>query len=425
VPRQTAVTIIAEIRPGETGSLAEMVDAMGNGLANETRIPFSAFPQLHFARLFIVPAATDDHGNQAPASLVLLADIDGPSDRFLGDLVDRASNGLTELFAHCVGFPEDDGSPASTLLDYLRAHQIRPAAMYVNTVGRSVQQVRDEAALQSRIAHELDANADDLSALAPEAIRDAIRDRVTSDPEFAWAKSPARGLSLLERARELAHLIGVGLLLILLLPIAVIGFPVGAIVIRLRELRERPQRFKPTATEVDCLAELEDLAVHNPFTAVGFLKPGRLRLWTARILLWLTNLAMRHHFNKGQLTGVRTIHFARWILTDGNRRLIFASNYDGSLESYMDEFIDKVAWGLNAIFSNGQGYPKSKWLIFGGAKDERAFKGYLRAHQIPTRAWYSAYPALTAANIGNNAAIRAGFSGKLDETASAIWLRRL
>jgi hypothetical protein len=425
VPRQTAVTIIAEIRPGETDSLAAKVDAMGNGMANESRIPFSAFPQLHFARLFIVPAATDDHGNQAPASLVLLADIDGPSDRFLGDLVDRASNGLTELFAHCVGFPEDGGSSADRLLDYLRAHQIRPAAMYVNTVGRSVRQVRDEAALQSRIAHELDANADELSALAPGAIRNAIRDRVTSDPEFAWANSSARGLSLLERARELAHLVGVGLLLILLIPPAIIVLPVWAALIRLRELRERPQRYKATAAEIDRLGELEDLAAHNPFTAVGFFKPGRLRLWTGLILLWLTNLAMRHHFNKGQLTGVRTIHFARWVPIDGNRRLIFASNYDGSLESYMDEFIDKVAWGMNAIFSNGQGYPKAKWLIFAGAKDERAFKGFLRSIQLPTRVWYSAYPALTAANIGNNAAIRAGLSGRHDETASESWLRRL
>ena len=28
---------------------------------------------------------------------------------------------------------------------------------------------------------------------------------------------------------------------------------------------------------------------------------------------------------------------------DDKQRLIFISNYDGSLESYMDDFIDKVA----------------------------------------------------------------------------------
>ena len=51
---------------------------------------------------------------------------------------------------------------------------------------------------------------------------------------------------------------------------------------------------------------------------------------------------------------------------------MFASSYDGSLESYMDDFIDKVAWGLNAAFSNGVGYPKTNWLVADGATDEQA-----------------------------------------------------
>ena len=42
----------------------------------------------------------------------------------------------------------------------------------------------------------------------------------------------------------------------------------------------------------------------------------------------------------------------------------------------MDDFIDKVAWGLNAVFSNGVGYPRDALAVFGGARDERAFKRY-------------------------------------------------
>ena len=57
----------------------------------------------------------------------------------------------------------------------------------------------------------------------------------------------------------------------------------------------------------------------------------------------------------------------------------------------MDDFIDKVAWGLNLVFRNGVGYPRTSWLVRGGAKDELAFKDYLRVHQVPTRVWYSAY----------------------------------
>ncbi len=91
--------------------------------------------------------------------------------------------------------------------------------------------------------------------------------------------------------------------------------------------------------------------------------------------------------------------------------MFFASNYDGSLESYMDDFIDKVAWGLNLVFSNGVGYPKTSWLVSGGARDELAFKDYLRVHQVLTGVWYSAYDRLTALNIHQNERIRGGLRG--------------
>jgi hypothetical protein len=101
---------------------------------------------------------------------------------------------------------------------------------------------------------------------------------------------------------------------------------------------------------------------------------------------------------------------------------MFASNYDGSLESYMDDFIDKVAWGLNAVFSNGIGYPRTNWLVLDGARDELAFKNFLRLRQIPTQVWYSAYGNLTAMNIQNNAKLRAGLSGHMSPTDVEQWL---
>jgi hypothetical protein len=91
----------------------------------------------------------------------------------------------------------------------------------------------------------------------------------------------------------------------------------------------------------------------------------------------------------------------------------------------MDDFIDKVAWGLNAVFSNGVGYPKTNWLILNGAKNEQAFKNYIRVHQIATQVWYSAYDRLTALNIANNASIRAGLYRAMSETEAEEWLRLL
>jgi hypothetical protein len=91
----------------------------------------------------------------------------------------------------------------------------------------------------------------------------------------------------------------------------------------------------------------------------------------------------------------------------------------------MDDFIDKVAWSLNAAFSNGVGYPRTRWLIGAGAKDEEAFKNYIRRRQVPTQLWYSAYPDLTALNIGANARVRAGLRGTMEPDEVAAWSRLL
>ena len=103
-----------------------------------------------------------------------------------------------------------------------------------------------------------------------------------------------------------------------------------------------------------------------------------------RVALPGLDFGCRHLFARDNLAGVRTIHFARWLPLDDGRRVIFASSYDGSQESYMDDFIDRLHWGVNLVFSNGVGYPRTRWLIFGGAKDEIAYKHYLRRHQVPT-----------------------------------------
>jgi hypothetical protein len=186
-----------------------------------------------------------------------------------------------------------------------------------------------------------------------------------------------------------------------------------------------PDTPPPDPSHVDRLARAEGHLVQNQFSAVGFVKPGWLRRMTVSTVLWAVNLSSRHVFNHGNLAGIRTIHFARWIFLDGKRRVMFASNYDGSLESYMDDFIDKVAWGLNAAFSNGRGYPRTRWLVFGGARDEPAFKNFLRNHQIPTQIWYSAYGDLTAVNAAGNAAIRDGLHGSMTDQQLDEWVARL
>jgi len=92
----------------------------------------------------------------------------------------------------------------------------------------------------------------------------------------------------------------------------------------------------------------------------------------------------------------------------------------------MDDFINKVGFGLNLVFSNGIGYPRASFLVKGGAKDERKFKEYLRRHQIPTQVWYKAYPGLTAADLERNVRIRKGLEApELGEPDAREWVSLL
>jgi hypothetical protein len=156
----------------------------------------------------------------------------------------------------------------------------------------------------------------------------------------------------------------------------------------------------------------EDRDVTNVFSAVGTLKPGIVRRIVGILGLFLLDYAAQHIYTRGKLARVRTIHFARWVWIDKKRRLCFMSNYDGNLESYMDDFINKAGFGLNFVFSNGIGYPATQWLVADGCKDEQKFKNFLYRHQFYTQVWYNGHSGLTAADLQRNASIREGLDAR-------------
>jgi hypothetical protein len=417
---QLALTVIVDLIPGREEEARGILREMNANPIGDL-LPFAKVPSVHFARLFILDETKDLRGERLPAQLILMSDIDAP-ERLYWDDLRAVGEGLDGVLRCCDGYPQNASSESR--ISYLQAHRVTPAAMYVNTVGRTANQIHQEAGLRDAIQGYLDTHRGDHADLVPQEMRRRIRDFVDGEESLRWARSRPSS-DLMWRLKEAVHLVAVPLLLLLLLPVLVIVVPVAAVLLRLKELRDGVSDERPTDEHSRRLGAIEDHVVQNQFTAVGFLKPGPLRRFTLQFILWLANYATRHVFNRGRLTGVKTIHFARWVFLNDKRRMVFTSNYDGSLEGYMDDFIDKVAWGLNGVFTNGVGYPKTRWLVFEGARDEMAFKNYLRVNQHPTEFWYSAYDDLTAQNIENNAFIRAGLSGSMTDGQAAEWLRRI
>ena len=411
------MTIAARVRPGESGALGDLLASMGDGVANGSVLDLGALTDVHFARLFLLEETSDLEGAAVPASLVYLADFDVSRDEHLVELA--MAPGLDEVFGHCEGYTPEDR------LGFLRARAIKEQARYVNTPGRGAAQIRREAELREAIEGFLDGRTDYLEGVDPVAVRAEIVRFVGSEPSLAWALEPEPRPSLGWSIREAVHFAAIPLGLLVLTPLIVVAAPFYAILLRRHERADVAEDLLPDEQTVQTLAALEDHVVQNPFTAIGFVKPGPFRRMTILGVLNGVAFAARHVFNRGSLAGVKTIHFARWVFLDEGRRVFFASNYDGSLESYMDDFIDQISWGLNIVFSNGFGFPKTRWLVLDGSRDELAFKHYLRRHQVPTWVWYSAYPRLTAANVARNERIRNGLRGEMGREEAAEWLQLL
>jgi len=422
---QVALTIIAAVKGDHVQQLAQLLETMGRDAANNPLLPFARLSGVHYARLLLLDEAHDLSGASIAPQLIFMSDVDAPLDRRFDELVDLGGAGIDSIYCHCEAYPAGGLLTREQRMSYLRAHIVQADAVYVNTIGRTVQQIHQEALLREAIEDFLDRNKHEWPNRAPEQIRAAIQAFVDGDDQLRWARKPADQPGLVWQIKDWLDLVAIPLVLLLLLPAIIVALPFYVALLRLHELRDKAQRAAPDEPHIQELASLEDRSIQNQFSAVGFVKPGQFRLLTAIGVLWLARWAARHIFNQADLGGVKTIHFARWIFLDGKRRLIFASNYDGSLESYMDDFIDKLAWGLNAVFSNGVDYPRTNWLIHDGARDEMAFKLFIRAHQMPTQVWFSAYPNLTALNIENNARIREGLSGVMTAAATEDWLRRL
>jgi len=217
-----------------------------------------------------------------------------------------------------------------------------------------------------------------------------------------------------------------GLAGLVLMPFLIVLSPFLIYLLRTKEESD-PELCPPLDRAVLLeLQHLEDYDVSNQYTALGSLKPGLFRRWLGSGLLVLIDYAARHVFTHGFLARVQTIHFAFWAFLDDKRRVVFTSNYDGGHEAYMDDFINKAAWGLNLAFSHGVGWPRTRWLIARGARIEHKFKNYQRRHQQPTELWYRAYPGLTLADLKRNQRIREGLEpAHVTDAQAEAWLRLL
>jgi hypothetical protein len=204
-------------------------------------------------------------------------------------------------------------------------------------------------------------------------------------------------------------------ILFVLIGIAIIA---GVVVLGLYriELLERKDQIDTGWIDIDhmrfvCQDENSPCCMQNHFINISVVKPGALRLWALKLVLWVVHFAGIVYFNRGSLGGIPSIHFARWVILDrkefGQPLLLFLTNYDGSWDSYLGDFVDEASQGVSGIWSNTGGFPRTWGLVLGGgSRFEKQFKAYARRGQRRSLAWFTAYPNVSVVQKLSNAKVR-------------------
>jgi hypothetical protein len=417
-----ALTVIAEIDPTRRALLDARLAAIADQLDTNPVFRPKELPHTHFMRFVVI-----EQDRELPALLAWECNHDRRAREYLELAV--ATPGFDAVFECCAGYPSATHRDVPTRVEWLLRHSRRAAAFYAAYRGIPRAQVVNDRAVHDAIREAIDEQGGRaaLSGLPGHEIQRRLCEyvrakyphldtRVSDDQEWRWAIAKLLVI--------LGGLIALPFLLIVALP--------WYCVLRDKEKRDLAEPNTRPVHDDKGLAELEDRVTQNQLTHLVEIKPGWFRLATLTFVLFVIDLIAQAWEVRGHLGGITSIHFARWVIvrdrwSTGRKRhrLLFFSNYDGSWESYLGEFIDRAAYGLTGVWSNTVGFPDTKYLLGAGARDEEAFKQWTRRHQIPTQVWWSGVPDSTVQNILDDIEVRRNLDRTLGRAEMDRWLRKL
>lgn len=463
------LTFIAPLAVDKVAACEAAIDQLGNPAREDIRSALALRPGetngLHFASLHAIRSCDGTRGY-----IVFEFSADGTDDEAC-----KRVFGALEPMCRSVFAMSSDWSDRTDFAAFMNAHQVttdnglfgNPGIAYAGTPFHSVGRIVFEEKLAKFCAGLVERQDKDMAALDR---LDAMRAAVAAEPELKKALEPATAEPPFEGG--LAKVIRAGLCqfttiylwpLLALWLLASVAYGVvcaspahgfwvwictfGVCTIRalwtgfwillvflivaaiffylsLRKL-EKTDSIEPHSSPLQTnrqMFERENVLAQNHMISITHRKPGWVRWLTSRLVFWAIGLNVTNLFKPGLLSGIGTIHFARWVTVPDSGDVLFMSNYGGSWESYLEDFVTKAHQGLTGVWSNTVGFPKTENLIQLGATDGDRFKRFARHSMVATRFWYSAYPDLTTDNIRSNAEIRAGLSGVMTEDEAINWL---
>ncbi|HEX8235238.1 MAG TPA: hypothetical protein VF600_04725 [Abditibacteriaceae bacterium] len=369
---QNALTVILPIKRGEVEALRDTLTLIGDDIEDNPYLSWQSSPSTHFARFVILDPASlgGSEGKGVPSlknhpvRLLFTSNHDGSFENYMQELVTRFGADMEPIWSKCEGYPVGASTDVPQFTKFISDHShlkrnAAPEAFYIACRGITVQEMCQSIALREAFTNLLS---------LPET-HDLLRHPSSLVPRSAMVPAPSTASS------GFVGLVS-GLLSGLLGPLAS-GLAEWVVGIR-NGLNPNLPVYSP-----ETQLAIEDRVTQNQMTVIVPIR----RDFKARLLLPIILGAVNKLGAKstGSLSGLTTIHFARWAIIDEGKNLFFESNFDGSWENYIDDFVDRASLGMNVIWGNCTGFPR------GGCKDIEWFKKYIRDNQIPAQVFYSAY----------------------------------
>lgn len=110
--------------------------------------------------------------------------------------------------------------------------------------------------------------------------------------------------------------------------------------------------------------------------------------------------------SRAAMREIGTLHDARHVIFDNDTRFMFASVFDGTWDTYIDDFATTaVGANFDKVFAHSEGFP--------GIADPHV-KEWFVSHQGPALFFVSSYPDLTVKQIWKNQRVSEAFQAVLD-----------
>ena len=438
-----ALTVLAEVADGPARArLDQRLAAIAADLAGNAVFRPGELPDTHFMRFVII----DDPRGELPALLAWECNHDRRTDEYLAEVA-RSVPAIERVFECCVDYRPGMIAQVDDWVAWMKQRTYPAGAFYTSYRGMPRNRILNDHEVHQAIRNVLDEPPRlALGGLPPAE----IQRRICEEVKRRYPRLDCSATLDVEPKLRLVALGGIAALLIALV-VAVFALPLicgagwavlpaalivvgvaGYGALRRRECRDLATAYVRPVDVAPAVRAVEDQVTQNQLTHIVDIKPGAFRLALLWLVLRSIDLLARFYFVHGALGGITAIHFARWVILRDTRtgvtrrhRLLFFSNYDGSWESYLGEFIDRAASGLTAVWSNTRGFPATENLLGLGARDEEAFKQWTREHQIATQVWWSGVPDSTVQNVLDDLWIRSRLDRGLADHELATWLRKL